>query len=423
MNFSHIYVAGSTSQGAEPQTTDPLAAETSSPLSQRPETSGEKRHIPKNAEARLLRKVKRLQQKCRRMTNNKRSGQGEKTIQLIDKSRLVEELKEILPSATFSFVATQIRVAGKSKKQIRWTPGEKSLALSLLHSSPKAYRILQKVFSLPSISTLRRSMQKVQIYPGFNDNILQALQKKVSSMPTSGKACAVVFDEMSMKEGLSYNKEEDNIEGVEDFGNQRTAYAANHATVFMVRGLLEPWKQAVGYFLSSGAISGALLKPLLSKCLDKVHEIGLDVRAVICDQGSNNRKAIYGLGVDEDHPFITYKDKKIHVFFDPPHLLKNTRNNLKKTGFRMGDGEHARDIHWSFIEELYALDSENGIKLAPKLTAKHIKLPGFSALRVNLAAQVLSHSVASALAVLVRFGKLPAEALETSTQSKQLYWC
>ena len=148
------------------------------------------------------------------------------------KLRLVDELKDVLPPSTMSFVATQIRVAGKSRNTVRWTPAEKSLALSLLHSSPKAYRLLQKLLKLPSVSTLRRAMQNVKIYPGFNKNILQALEKKVSAMPKSGKACAIVFDEMAIKEGLSYNFEEDNIEGVEDFGNQRTGYAANHFHIF-----------------------------------------------------------------------------------------------------------------------------------------------------------------------------------------------
>ena len=87
-------------------------------------------------------------------------------------------------------------------------------------------------------------------------------------MPPGGKACAIVFDEMTMKEELSYNIEEDNVEELEDFGNQRSSYVANHTTVFMARGLLEPWKQAVGYILSSGPVSGNLFKPLISQCVD-----------------------------------------------------------------------------------------------------------------------------------------------------------
>jgi hypothetical protein len=59
-------------------------------------------------------------------------------------------------------------------------PSAKCLALSLYHTSPKAY-IMQKKKNkkkktLPSISTLRRAIAEVMIYPGFSDNILLALR-------------------------------------------------------------------------------------------------------------------------------------------------------------------------------------------------------------------------------------------------------
>ncbi|GFN81940.1 transposable element p transposase [Plakobranchus ocellatus] len=94
--------------------------------------------------------------------------------------------------------------------------------------------MLQKVLNLPSESTLRQEMRKVQIYRGFNENILLALQKKISSNPLVGNVCAVAFDEMAIKTELSYRAEEDNVEGLEDNGNERSATAAGHALVSMV---------------------------------------------------------------------------------------------------------------------------------------------------------------------------------------------
>ena len=88
----------------------------------------------------------------------------------------------------------------------RWSVKDKALALSLYHSSPKTYRMLQKVitrifiifskliilhvviyliiiitlfiklFKLPSSSTLHRSMNNIVIYPGFSSHILNALK-------------------------------------------------------------------------------------------------------------------------------------------------------------------------------------------------------------------------------------------------------
>jgi hypothetical protein len=84
---------------------------------------------------------------------------------------------------------------------------------------------------------------------------------------------------MSLKTSVSYNKEKDVIEGYEDFGPLgRTKFVANHATVFMARGLTERWKQPVAYFLSSGTIDPSVLKQLLLLCIDKLIAIGLNIQ-------------------------------------------------------------------------------------------------------------------------------------------------
>ena len=60
-----------------------------------------------------------------------------------------------------------------------------------------------------------------------------------------------------------YGASKDCVEGLEDFGHLgKTKYVANHVGVFMVRGLTEKWKQPVAYFLTSGPISGDMLKCL-----------------------------------------------------------------------------------------------------------------------------------------------------------------
>lgn len=107
---------------------------------------------------------------------------------------------------------------------------------------------------------------------------------------------------------------------------------------------------------------------------------------------------------------MVHDKKKIHVIYDPPHLLKNIRNNLKK-------GNLAYDnqiVRWQYIEEFYRKDKENSIRLAPKLTDKHVELPPFSAMKVNLAAQILSHSVAAGINTLANLGFFPPDACVTA---------
>ena len=52
-------------------------------------------------------------------------------------------------------------------------------------------------------------------------------------------------------------------------------------------------------------------------------------------------------------------------------------------------------VLWQHIVQLFYQDVENGLKLMPRLTYDHIKLNSYSTMRVSLAAQVLSSTVAA----------------------------
>ena len=58
------------------------------------------------------------------------------------------------------------------------------------------------------------------------------------------------------------------------------------------------------------------------------------------------------------------------------------------------DGKY---VLWEHITALYYEDVDNGFKLLPRLTYEHIRLNAYSVRRVNLAALVLSASVANVL--------------------------
>ena len=71
-------------------------------------------------------------------------------------------------------------------------------------------------------------------------------------------------------------------------------------------------------------------------------------------------------------------------------------------------------VSWQHIVDFYNIDKMQMIQMAPKLKERHIELPPFSAMRVNLAAQVLSHSVAAGISFLVTAKLLPEDAIETA---------
>jgi len=103
------------------------------------------------------------------------------------------------------------------------------------------------------------------------------------------------------------------------------------------------------------------------------------------------------LGVSINNPFFSVDGNKINLIYDPPHALKNVRNNLKSSGFTIDN----TPISWSIIEEMYSHDIKRNVRMVPKLTDKHINLQGFGLnMRVKLAAQIISHSVSSAINTL-----------------------
>ena len=132
---------------------------------------------------------------------------------------------------------------------------------------------------------------------------------------------------------------------------------------------------------------------------------------VISDQGSNNINLFQTrLKTGVDKPFFVHQEKKFFVLYDPPHLIKNVRNNLKKNGFQVGD----QDVGWNFIRELYDKDSQTPTRLAPQLTDRHLNLPTLSGLRVKLATQVISHSVATGMKVMAQWGIIQKDAVHTA---------
>lgn len=52
-------------------------------------------------------------------------------------------------------------------------------------------------------------------------------------------------------------------------------------------------------------------------------------------------------------------------------------------------------MSWKHVEDFFNLDKRSAIRMAPKLTERHIHLPPFSNMRVKLDTQVFSHSVAA----------------------------
>ena len=157
---------------------------------------------------------------------------------------------DYMPDPVLNFALCQLRVSRSKNKGQRWTVKDKAFSLSLCQSSPKTYRLLQKVFKLPFRRTLCRSTQKIRIYTGFRYHIPQALEWKVLSMSNECKLCMIARDR-NIDQGISYLQCWKGWSG----GPWRLWQSRQdqvHRQPCHCSSFQGSYNQVVGYFLSSG---------------------------------------------------------------------------------------------------------------------------------------------------------------------------
>lgn len=239
----------------------------------------------------------------------------------------------------------------------------------------------------------------------------------------------LLFDEMKVQSNLVLDKDTGELIGFTDLGDldlnfavlDKTDEIATHALAFIVRGVSTQLKFCLAHFSTNG-VTASQLMPIFWEAVFILETFcNLWVICTTSDGASPNRR-FYRLhksmdgDADTDVCYRTINLYAPHRFIyfisDAPHLIKTTRNCLYHSGsgtctrYMWNDGQF---ILFQHIAQLYYQDIDNGLKLLPKLTYEHINLSSYSIMQVNLAAQVLSSSVAK---VLRTFG--PPEAAGNS---------
>lgn len=320
---------------------------------------------------------------------------------------------------TFDFFMCQIKNQKLNAKARRYTLDQKILALSLYKCSGKGYKLLQKIFSLPSVRTLNLLLQRIPMEPGINKHIFMSLQTQVQKMKNPlEKTCIVLFDEMELESSLKYNRKKDTLIGFQDDGVTKQPLFADHANVFMVKGVYRKWKQPVVYSFSNGPIKSTSLKNLILEVIKECFSIGLNVVATICDQGSTNQAAIKMLLKDtsefyarknEENPYFGFQvdNKEVVPLFDVPHLFKGIRNNLLTKDLHFVLNGTQRVAKWKHVEDLFTLDSsEPNMRLCPKLTDGHVYASKIKKMKVKNCTQVFSHTVGSIMKRIAKWGNI-----------------
>ena len=217
---------------------------------------------------------------------------------------------------------------------------------------------------------------------------------------------------MAIKSSTIFNKQRACFEGFVNFGEDIIVddenRVATEALVFMLVGLKGHWKYPVGYVFCD-KVNSEDLKCLISRILTETKSRGINVHSITMDGTTVNINAMKLLGckigntkddLDGSFNFDGY-DYKIYFILDACHMLKLGRNALSDLGvFVDGDGQK---IKWSHIQNLHDLQEEEGLTFGNKLSKSSIHYHR-QKMKVKIAAQTLSSSVADALEFLMCAG-------------------
>ena len=120
-----------------------------------------------------------------------------------------------------------------------------------MYHSPQAFKMLKRVFSLPARTTILMFLEKSfgSLEPGFFGKVMALLKMREDTMTKLEWNCSLVFDEMSLKQHLDFDKYSVKVIRIQSNGKP-----VNQVLVLMVRGLSTKWKQPVAYFYSNNSM-------------------------------------------------------------------------------------------------------------------------------------------------------------------------
>jgi len=171
----------------------------------------------------------------------------------------------------------------------------------------------------------------------------------------------------------------------------------------MIRGLYVNCKIPLSYYFTGSGVKGDSLVLIIKECGQKILELGFLPSAIICDQGTQNRRMFSILGGSENEPFTTISCRKLFLIYDMSHLIKSVRNNLLNGNFKYEE----EIISLSDVKKTYDIDTKSSkVRSMIKITPVHLAPNAFQKMSCKLAIQLLSRSVAASIKTCVATGQL-----------------
>jgi DNA transposase THAP9 len=308
----------------------------------------------------------------------------------------------------------------KKKSSMRWHPTMIRWCLFMKSKSAAAYDGMRSYLCLPSERTLYDYSHYMENGLGVNPRTVEQLivtAKQLGCFDEEHKSfVGILQDEVKVQTDLVYHKHTGQLMGyvnldavsneLLELQNVTTGdrQLAKSLLVVMVRGITTNLSYPFAAY-ATNCLSASMLYTVMWECTEYIEVVaGLKLLFICCDGAVQNRQ-FFKLMADSDeavyktaNPYDT--DREIYFVCDPPHLLKTARNCFSNSGAHTNSRQmwYNQTISWKHVVQLYddcCMKSE--YRLCPKLTRDHLYLTAFSRMKVSLAAQVLSSTVANAL--------------------------
>uniref|UniRef100_A0A336N440 CSON010607 protein n=1 Tax=Culicoides sonorensis TaxID=179676 RepID=A0A336N440_CULSO len=277
----------------------------------------------------------------------------------------------------------------------RYNKNEQHLFQTLYYRDPGYYKFFRETLeaSLPSKNTILKWRPLKILQTGLIRVVMAYLQHIHQSLTEEDRKVILCFDEMDGRRGLFYEEKQDRIIGFE-FLTGKSNKLAKKILTLMIRGVNGKLGNIIiaNYATTSG-ISGSELPLLIPYIIRALRDIKYEVIATTCDQSAVNRKAFSILKATPDEPYFFVDDYKVWALFDIPHLFKSARISFLERKMTSKNGNISGDL----VKKAFYLHKDLATNCFSKLSNVHFEYDTFEKMRVDLAVQILSESVASSL--------------------------
>ena len=282
----------------------------------------------------------------------------------------------------------------------------KMFCLNLYLSAPKAYSILQSIFTWPSKETLKKNIDNNQMKTGISDSMLEFL-KESDFGPQ--RVCSLLLNEMHLDPSCTFDVESDSAEQSNanaESNPEEPIKSPATALTYTLCSADKAIKIPLCFFFGSSKAGADDLSTFTTNIITKLYSVNVLVRLIICDQSNSNQLLAKKFEITVDKPWfdllINDSPFRISVLFDISHVYKSIRDNLIQypLSFLDENGDQ-RTATWKHIEIAFELDQKREVPMCPKLTAKHIDPTSSQKTKVAYAMQIFSNSLSAAIKTMI----------------------